>query len=226
MRLFGCVLSMTTCLIATGAMAGPNLVANGNFATGTFADWTINQDVGHITSNAVVIAFNQKSNYPTGAYNESVPADPLTLGSPEAEAGYGAYFSTDTGTQTLTQSMHLKPGKYSIGFDVYLPQNGFNNPNDASFSGTIAGTTLVSTTDLKRFGSRKWIPVYSTADVSTAGTYDVGFSFTGDGRTAVDVVVDRVFVMAGDPVGVPEPADAAAAVAGVLALGMARLSRR
>lgn len=224
-------------LVASGsAMAGPNLVLNGTFGTGSFADWTTSS-AGPITSAAVVIATDNVARpYPYGAYGQAIPEDPLLTGSPDAAAGYAAYFSTDTGTQTLSQTVSLVAGTYAIGFDVYVPQNGFNNPHDATFTGSIAGTSLFSSASVAGIGTadgiNTWVTVASTAQVAAAGTYTVAFTFAGGGSPAKDILVDRVFVtpiatattIGQQQVPVPEPGSLA--LLGAPLLGLAVLRRR
>jgi hypothetical protein len=41
--------------------------------------------------------------------------------------------------------MHLGVGTYSIGFNVHLPAKGYASPYDATFAGSIAGTSAAWT---------------------------------------------------------------------------------
>ena len=217
------------------ALALPNLVADGNFPVGSFAGWTYTSTT-NVNSQAVVIKTDGVArSYPTGAYGLGIPNDTLTTGSPDLSAGYAAYFSTDTGSQTLSQTLSLAVGRYSIGFDVFVPSNGYNNPNDATFTGSIAGTALLSSASVATIGAtdgvNKWVTVQSVADVLTAGIYTVDFTFAGTAAPAKDILVNRVFVTGGaifvggtGGTSVPEPG-ALALLAGATVL-LAGLRRR
>ncbi|MDE2006934.1 MAG: hypothetical protein KGI51_10235 [Rhodospirillales bacterium] len=218
---------------AAPAWAGPNLLQNGTFAAGSLAHWTLT-NTGTTTSNAVVIATdNVARNYPTGAYGEAIPKDTLLTGSPDVSAGYAIYFSTDTGTQTLTQSVTLGIGTYGIGFDAFVPQNGYNNTHDATFTADIAGTSLLASSSVATIGATygvtKWVTVSAQAQIAAAGTYTMTFSFTGLGSTAKDILVDRVYVTdlsTATGTAVPEPAGAALLALPLLALVLSRRRRQ
>jgi hypothetical protein len=210
-------------LVSTGsAFAGANLLTNGSFANG-FNGW-LQTTTGVTNSNPAVIATdNVARSYPTGAYGQAVANDTLTTGSPDASSGNAAYFSTDTGTQTLSQTVTLGAGTYSIGFDVYVPGNGYGNPNDATFSGSVLGTSLVSAASVAAIGAadgvNTWTLVSGTANIATAGQYTVDFTFTGSSFAAKDILVDRVFVEAGT-VNVPEPGSLALFGTALVGLGV------
>ena len=189
--------------IAGSASAATNLVSNGSFEGGTSSP----------TGRAAL------TGYPTGAFGEPIPPDNAAgSGSPDAVGNNALYFVADASTESLTQSMFLDAGKYTIGFDVYVPFNGKANSGDATFDGNIAGV------DLAHFNAHdvqagKWFAFHSFANVTTAGTYDIAFT---DNSRSCDLV-DRAYVVAGDAV--PEPASWALMIMGFGAAG-AMLRRR
>ncbi|HEX4182586.1 MAG TPA: hypothetical protein VHY34_04945, partial [Caulobacteraceae bacterium] len=76
---------------ASGAQAvGVNLLTNGSFETGDFTGWTLG---GAATDGfpASVITYNSTAGYPTGAFNEPVPAATGSHG-PDAAGSHAAYF--------------------------------------------------------------------------------------------------------------------------------------
>jgi hypothetical protein len=205
--------------LAGTAAASPNLVSNGNFATGTFSGWTVG---GNNTGYPPAVVT-------TGApccFGETVPVDPLTVGSPDPGGTHAVYFVDDHANQTLTQSIFLAAGQYQIGFDAYATYNGFGNPGDADFTATIAGVELASYTVHTQDDPGVWINYSGIADVVTAGTYSVAFDFQTFGGPSADVLIDRVFVDTttqggGTPIGgtaVPEPG-----ILGLLGLSLAGL---
>ena len=219
------------------AMALTNLVINGSFEDTTGYGWEINQ--GHTdnpntntNSDAVIIQYGQASGYPTGAFNEAVPAVSAPTLVPEAslanpfEGGtgtHGLYLSSDTGTQTLSETLQLISGSYTFGFDFYLPQNGMDNPNDATFSPTIGDQSIVF--DATNFDAKTWYTFTGTTNVSEAGL--LTFSFTANAYPAKDFVIDNVFLSKTSEVtGVPEAATWAMMLAGFGAIGAATRRRR
>jgi hypothetical protein len=212
-----------------GTAHATNLVVNGNFSTGDFTGWTVGgNNTGYPPA---VVATNAAC-----CFGETVPNDPLTVGSPDLGDGHAVYFVDDFANQTLTQSVFLPVGNYAIGFDAFIPSNGYGNPGNANFTATIAGINL-ATMSVKGepVGDvATWLNFSGVADVLTAGDYMVSFDFNttdypqGPPEASADVLIDRVFVATttdtgGIPVGstgVPEPATLA-----LFAVGLAGLSR-
>jgi hypothetical protein len=208
-------------LIAAPATAAPNLVTNGSFESG-FSGWTLTGTAGD-GDPAVVIPYNSTSGYPGGAYGEPIPPDSLAGPDPDAAGNSAVYFVSDFANETLTQTIHLDPGVYSIGFDAYAPGNGFANQFDATFTGSIAGVSLANY-DVSTGPVQTWSPFYGSTKITTAGDYDITFTFNTNGDPAKDIVIDRVFVVAG---GVPEPMTWAMLLVGFFGLGaVVRSARR
>ena len=204
----------------SGAAGAANLVTNGSFESG-LSGWTLS-GVAADGFPAVVINYGAAMPYPIGAFGEAVPADSGGA-SPDAAGGHAAYFVGDLSNESLTQSVFLNPGVYTIGFSAYAPANGYANGNDALFSGSVAGVTLVN-----HFVSTgpvtTWQHFAGLVNILVAGNYNTTFSFNTHGAPAKDVVVDRVYIVAGNAV--PEPATWAMMIAGFgLAGGVLRRRR-
>ncbi len=197
--------------IATDVTAVPvNLLTNGSFEAGggSLAGWTVTEThtgypVAVVTTNGV-----------TGCcFGEAVPASDVVGGSPDAAGSHGVYFVDDRADQLLSQSVFLSVGTYEIGFDAFAPQNGFNNPNDAVFTGVIAGVILANYTVKTQNAPRDWINFSGVANILTAGLYSVTFNFRTFGGASADVVIDRAYItestrgggtpIGGTPVGEP-----------------------
>ena len=119
--------------VPVAAHAGGNLLTNDSFGTGSFSGWTTN--VNSANSIGEVIAVNSTtSGLYNGAFGEAVLPDPLTAGSPDPATGYVGYFSTDTSTQSISQTLSLAAGTYKFGLDAYAPANGLANPGDSTWS--------------------------------------------------------------------------------------------
>jgi hypothetical protein len=208
--------------IAGPATAATNLVTNGSFENG-LTGWTI----GGVDTNGfppVDITYGSATAYPTGAFGEAVAANNAPTNSPDAVGTHAAYFVSDfTVNQSLSQTVFLTAGTYQIGFSAYAPANGYNNTGEATFSGTIAGNVLanyaVSTgpvTTWQTFAS-------AGLNIAADGNYLIEFVFNTNLRPSKDVVIDQVYIIAGDPAvpGVPEPATWAMLISGFGLVGCA-----
>jgi len=189
-------------LAATPALAGNQLV-NGSFESG-LSGWTI----GGVSDDGYPPAAIP---YCCGsAFGETVPPD-NAVGNPgfDAVGDHGVYFVADLAhPQTLTQVVNLVNGtSYTFGFDVYLPQNGANNPNDATLSATIADFTF-ATFSASTMPATTWLHFSSAGVAAITGPVDFVFTYNSFGVPAKDFVVDRVYFAptADTKGGIPEPA--------------------
>jgi len=219
--LLGMVLAAALATPATAA----NIVINGSFESG-LTGWTIG---GTDTQGfpPVAISYGAAQPYPIGAFGEAIPANNAPTNSPDAVGAHAAYFVSDFATnQSLSQTINLAfDGVYQLGFSSFAPGNGFANLFDASFSGVIASIVLASY-NVSTGPSQTW-QTFSGAANLLAGSYTVEFLFNTNGFPAKDVVIDQVYIVAGDPpINVPEPASLALFGAGLLGLGLVRRRRR
>jgi hypothetical protein len=207
---------------ASPAAAVTNVLKNGSFeagaGTGTnrFTNWTKTNIAP--AEPATVISYNSNSSYPNGAFGEMVLPDNIAnSGSPDAVGSYAAYFVGNRSVnETLSQLTYLGVGNYRVGFSYYLPQNGLNNINNASFDATIIGVKVASTMINSSSLARTWLYATGVAQITQAGHYNTALVFNSNGNPAKDIVVDRVFasrtldaatvMIPPTPVSVPEPA--------------------
>jgi hypothetical protein len=185
------------------AVASPahaaNLVKNGSFENG-FTDWNTTASTGETAP--VVIAYNQASPYPTGAFGEAVPtSNAVGSASPDAVGDFTAYFSSDFGSDRLLQTVNLTAGKfYRVGFDYYAPENGINNPSDALLTFLIDDIPQVSfQAGGASVPAKTWLNFDTVIKATATGPFT--FQFKGLGTTAAaDFAIDRVYAL-----GAPEP---------------------
>lgn len=208
--------------IATLALAGPvqagNLVANGSFEDG-LAGWTIGGIDGQ-NYPPVAIFYNSSAGYPTGAFGEPIPFNNAPTNSPDIVGNRAAYFVSDLATnQSLYQTIGpLVAGTYQIGFSSYAPANGRANFYDATFSGVVASVQLANYSVHAGPGTT-W-QTFAGAVNLLGGNYLVEFVFNTAGVPAADVVIDQVYVVAGDP---PLPVPDGGATLGLLGVALITL---
>lgn len=215
------LLAATFLAAATPALAA-NIVVNGSFESG-FAGWTLNGGAANFP--AVPITYGSNAGYPAGAFGEAVAPNNAPTNSPDAAGTRAAYFVSDlAGSETLSQTVFLAAGTYQIGFSAYLPQNGFNNAGDATFSGRIAGVVLADFA-ASSLSARTWRTYAGSTTVAADGAYLVEFVFNTAFVPSKDVVIDQVYIIAGNPP-IPAPEPASMAVFGAGLLGLAAVRRR
>lgn len=218
LSLFGTV---ALCAIASPALAGNQLI-NGSFEDG-FNGWTL----GGVSDDGyppVVIDYNSTSGYPTGAFGEPIPPDNAISPSTDPVGSHAAYFVADEAhPQTLSQFVNIVAGKtYTFGFDVYVPFNGAQNPNDATFSAVVGGLEFADFA-ASALPAGIWLHYQTSAFAFSGGLYTFDFNFTSNGIPAKDFVVDRVFFGTTD---VPEAATWAMMLVGFGLVGGAMRGRR
>ncbi len=200
-KLFWAGLSGALALAGTANAA--NLITNGSFETGNTFGWSysgVGADLpGH---KATIIPYNSGAGYPGGAFGEPIPPDNSASPSPDPVGNYAAYFVADASVESLSQSVWLNPGFYTIGFSVYVPFNGFNNSGDATFIGDVAGVNLANFT---AHGATPgvWKHYAGVANIAVGGNYLTSFTYRSGAAPAADFVVDRVYIVEGNVV--PEP---------------------
>lgn len=208
-KIFGVVVSA---FILSSSAASAAIITNGGFETGNFSGWTVN--TGAPTPYPqVVIAYNQSGGYPTGAFGEPIPTAP-------GGGTYGAYFVSDTSTQSISQAVSLAVGtSYTVSFDIYAPINGTQNTFDALLQ-SLTDNNPSPVFHAKSLGAG-WFH-YSGGFVAGAGPYEFSLNYTPGGRTAADFVVDNIAIAAN----VPEPATWAMMIMGFMGIGFVAYRRR
>jgi PEP-CTERM motif len=210
------------------ASAATNLVTNGSFEDGLdgLSGWAIGGVAGQGYTPAAIF-YGAAQAYPNGAFGEAVPANNAPTNSPDAVGNRAAYFVDDLATdQTLSQTVFLNPGLYQIGFSAYAPANGYTNLFDATFAGVVAGVSLASY-DVSSGPSTTWQTFAGAANIVAAGNYLIEFTFNTNGFPAKDLVIDQVYVIAGNPPPpIPEPSTYALMFAGLAAVGYVARRRR
>ncbi|MFL1463384.1 PEP-CTERM sorting domain-containing protein [Roseococcus sp. DSY-14] len=210
-------------LAGLGSASAANIVSNGSFESG-LAGWTLSGSAGG-GFPAVAIFYNSASGYPTGAFGEAVPPNNDFTNSPDPVGARAAYFVDDFSTnETLSQTVFLSPGTYQIGFSAYLPANGQANAGEATFVGSIAGVTLANFA-ASTLPAQTWQTYAGSTTIAAAGNYLVSFTFNTALSPSKDVVIDQVYVIAGNPP-VDAPAPAALGLFGLGLLGLAAARRR
>jgi hypothetical protein len=216
--MFKPVLIIGFVLLSSGA-AKAAIVTNGDFETGNISGWSVN--AGPDLANApIVIGYNNTNGFPNGAYGESIPTPINGLTS-------GAYFTADAAAQSISQFLTLTANTtYTLSFNVYAPQNGQNNPFDASLFASLNGTTISSVFSAKSLTSG-WLNYSTTFTPTSAASYDFALNFLGGGGGngfAADFVVDNVNVSTVS--GIPEPSTWAMMILGFAGIGVTIYRRR
>jgi len=218
--------TLLAALLASASLpaTAANFVSNGSFESG-LSGWTLSG--GNLTNfPPVAIFYGAGQAYPGGAFGEAVPASNALTNSPDVVGGRAAYFVSDfAGPHTLSQTVALTAGTYQIGFSYYAPANGFANAGEATFAGIIAGLTLVNAA-VSAGPATTWRAFQGVANIAADGNYLVEFVFNTNFNPSKDVVIDQVYIIAGNPPPPGVPAPAALALFGIGLMGLGLLRRR
>ena len=130
-------------------MSSANLIANGNFATGNFTDWTLG-----------------------GNYTSTNGAEILIETNPEGASTYAATLDSSGSDGTLSQTIATTAGQtYTVSFWLEMQDGGANN-----FSVLWDGQTLLALTDVvNSFGYTE----YTFVVTATSSTSTLEFSAAG-----------------------------------------------
>ena len=190
--------------VAVPAVAATNLIVNGSFETGNFTGFTYSVNgvtnptsmTGALANPAVVITYNSNAGGygGGGAYGELIPVDNAVSVDPDGAGSRAAYFVDDFAkNEAISQLTALNPGNYEIGFDVYLPHNGANNPVNASINGSIIGVNVANLV-ASQVGAAQWYNISGVATILVPGYYQTAFTYNSNGYPAKDFVIDKVYV--------------------------------
>jgi len=207
-------------LVSTGTSEAASIVTNGDFETGNLSGWTVNAG-NDPTHPPIVIGYNNTFGFPNGAYGESVPTPINGMSS-------GTYFSADTAPQSISQTLALTANTlYTLSFDIYAPQNGRNNPFDASLFATLNGSAISKVFSADSLTSG-WVYYSTTFTSMAASAYNFALDFKGGGNTAADFVIDNVSVAddANLTTAIPEASTWAMMLLGFAGLGFSAFRRR
>ena len=197
-------------------------VTNGSFEAG-FNGWTVNS--GADPGNApIIIQYNSTSGVHGGAFGETVPT-PVNGGMA------GGYFYSDAAAQSISQQVSLLGNTaYSLGFDIYAPQNGRSNPFDSSLLASLNGSAISSNFSAYAL-TNGWLYYSTNFTTSQTGQYDLALDFQGGGVKggwAADFVIDNVALTNGPDLtaAVPEASTWAMVSLGFFGLGFMAYRRK
>jgi hypothetical protein len=217
------VLAGAAILATAPAAAAVNEFTNGSFEDG-LNGWNLAGVIGSppLAEPPVVIPYNTAAPYPGGAHGEAIPM-PGATGNPGLDpiGNNALYFVADgPGPQTLSQTVNLTAGAYQVGFDFYLPLNGFNNQGEAVLRAFV-GNDLIATFVASTQAPQVWQHFSDTMNLQANSAVTFTFSYGASTFPAKDFVIDRAYLVA-----VPEPASWAMMIGGFGLLGAAARRRR
>ena len=237
MRLPRALFTALLVLVAASASArGGNLLTDGSFESAPLGA-TINGSIGDGAGGWTVSSTSTGAGGLLGVtiagtastgnmyFGATLPADPLTVGFPQAGGTHVAYFFGDTETDTLSQTITVTAGlMYQVGFDVTPTFTGGSNPGVATLSADFGSTQLFSQTT----GSLKtpttatdnstWTHFGYNFTPTTSGSDTFTFTFSANHQPSQDLLIDRVYVSLVSELSVPEPASLTMLASGAVSL--------
>ena len=193
-----------------------NLITNGSFESG-LSGWTTSITPAGSANPVTLITYGTTNL----TFGEAIPVANSASMSPDAAGTQAVYFAKDAGILTLSQTFSATvTGVYNFGLSVYVPINGSTNPFDSTV--TIGVGAASQSFTVGALPVARWIEATGSTSLTAGTSYTATFTFTGNGVTAKDIVIDRAYAMAA----VPEPGTYALMAAGLAAVGFLARRRR
>ena len=115
-----------------------------------------------------------------------------------------AYVVDDVATETVSQAITVaKAGVCEVGFDLLATTSGAASPNDAAFTATAAGVTILQA-NASTIAVNTWTHYAANANLPSPGPYVFQFALSGGAAPAKGMVVKIKFAIS--PPHCPGPA--------------------
>ncbi|MFC0406608.1 SdrD B-like domain-containing protein [Roseomonas elaeocarpi] len=194
-----------------------NLLTNGSFENTAllgrpgYSGWTVSANTTSTPYGSgpglgpEQITTDGRTSYATtglgnNGYGSVVAPDDANANYAGGSGTHAAFFLDDGARESISQTVSLTAGQvYEIGFDLYQSVPGSGNPGDFLLTAAMGSQTVVTA------GSSAGTPVAvgdwthyaSTFTATTTGTYTFSLNYQAGSGTAKDVIVDNVYVTAG-----------------------------